>query len=68
MTLSKSIRVRFPVETGRLQIRGDFFNTWNHTQWGPAVNSTLQSGNVNAGRISSTRPPRHIQLSLKWAF
>jgi hypothetical protein len=51
-----------------LQFRADFFNAWNHTQWGPAVNSTLQSGNVNAGRINGTRPARQVQLSMKYSF
>jgi hypothetical protein len=68
ISFSKSTPLRFPREGGRVQLRADLFNAWNHTQWGPAQNSTLQSGNVNAGRISATRPSRQIQLSLKYMF
>jgi hypothetical protein len=68
MALLKSTRVHFPAETGRIDFRMDLFNVWNHTQWGPASSSTLQSGNVNSGRITSSRPPRQIQFSLTYAF
>jgi len=46
-----------------LQFRGEFFNAWNHTQFG-GPNSTLNSGIF--GQITSVLiPPREIQLALK---
>jgi len=68
VSLSKNFKFRFPAEGSRLQFRGDLFNIWNHTQWGPPVSTVLQSGNVNAGQISSTRPARQVQMSLKYTF
>ena len=56
-----------PIERGQLRFRADLFNAFNHTQWGPATATTLIS-NVNAGRISSTRPPRQVQFSLTYKF
>jgi hypothetical protein len=68
LSVQKNITVKFPNENARIMFRTDFFNAFNHTQWGNASNSTLQSGNVNAGRISSTRAPRQIQFSLTFLF
>jgi hypothetical protein len=68
VSFSKNIRMKFPAEGSRLVFRGDLFNIWNHTQWGPAQNTVLQTGNVNSGQISSTRPPRQVQMSLKFIF
>ncbi|MCL4853629.1 MAG: hypothetical protein KJZ78_19920, partial [Bryobacteraceae bacterium] len=67
-SLEKTTKTGFPAETGALVFRMDIFNAFNHTQWGPASNSTVQSGNVNSGRIGSTRPPRQIQFSLAFQF
>ena len=61
---STSIR---PFESGQLKFRAELFNAFNHTQWGPATSTTLIA-NVNAGRISSTRPPRQVQFSLTYMF
>ena len=68
LSAQKRFLVKFPNETANLEFRADFFNAFNHTQWGPASNSTIQSGNVNSGRITSTRAPRQIQFSLTYAF
>jgi hypothetical protein len=68
LSVHKSFPIKFPNETARLTFRTDFFNAFNHTQWGPASNSTLQSGNVDSGRINSTRAPRQIQFSLTYLF
>lgn len=67
ISLQKSILTKLPRETGRIDFRADFFNAWNHTQWGPANANTLVSS-PTAGQISSTRPPRQIQLSLRYLF
>jgi hypothetical protein len=45
------------------QIRGEFFNTFNHTQF------NNPSGNFNSdtfGVVTSARPPRIGQLSAKF--
>jgi hypothetical protein len=68
LSMHKSIPVKFPSEASRITFRADFFNAFNHTQWGNAANSTLQSGNVNSARITSTRAPRQIQFSLTFLF
>lgn len=68
MAFAKATPVGGLSESARVEFRADLFNVFNHTQWGPASASTLQSGNVNSGRITSTRPPRQVQLSLSYIF
>jgi hypothetical protein len=47
----------------RLQLRTEMFNAWNHTQFEqPDANA---GDGANFGRISATRPPRLIQVSVK---
>lgn len=67
LAFARSIPTRFPRESGRIDVRVELFNAFNHTQWGPATATTVEQ-NVNSGRITSTRPPRQIQLSLTYAF
>jgi len=50
-------------EANRLQFRAEMYNTWNHTQF-QQPNGDSGAG-ANFGRISATRPPRLIQLSIK---
>ncbi len=47
----------------KLQLRGEFFNAWNHAQFGQP-NGNAGAG-PNFGRISSTGPPRLIQVAAK---
>ena len=50
-------------ESVRLQLRAEMFNAWNHTQFQqPDANA---GDGANFGRISATRPPRLIQVSVK---
>jgi hypothetical protein len=67
LAFARNIRIPKPFEGGQLKFRAELFNAFNHTQWGPATATTLIS-NVNAGRITSTRPPRQVQLSLTYIF
>lgn len=66
-SFAKSIPTKLPRDSGRINFRADLFNAFNHTQLGAATATTVQQ-NVNAGRITSTRPPRQIQLSLTYLF
>ncbi|HUO29608.1 MAG TPA: carboxypeptidase regulatory-like domain-containing protein [Bryobacteraceae bacterium] len=64
LALSKS----FPwgsVETRRLQVRGEFFNTLNHTNLGVPVNSIDSPA---FGTITSAGPGREIQLGARLEF
>jgi hypothetical protein len=47
----------------RLQLRTEMFNSWNHAQF-DQPNGNAGAG-VNFGRITSTLPPRLIQLAVK---
>jgi hypothetical protein len=64
LALSKS----FPwgkVETRRLQIRSEFFNTLNHTNLGVPVNSIDSPA---LGTITSALPGREVQLGARLEF
>ena len=64
LALAKS----FPIarsETNQVQFRADFFNAFNHTQWG-FVDNALNSATV--GQVLGTHPARQIQFSLKYLF
>ncbi len=52
-------------ERHRLQLRGEFFNTWNHVNFG------LPTANVNSpayGTIGSAGSSREIQFGIKYLF
>src|SRR5262249_40787757 len=52
-------------EKTTLQFRAEFFNTWNHPQFGiPVFDPTSQA----FGRITSVRSAREIQFALKLLF
>jgi len=65
MTLSKSIPMKVPNETGRLDVRLEAFNVFNQTQWALA-NQQMTSSSF--GRIGSTRPARQLQIALRFIF
>jgi hypothetical protein len=52
-------------ESTRLQLRGEFFNLFNRTNF-QAANSDITSGNF--GVISSTFPARQVQVAVKVTF
>ena len=66
MGINKNFAIPKIGEAGRLQIRAEFFNIWNHTQFsgiGTVVNQPATFGIVN-----STLPPRILQLAAKLYF
>ena len=62
MTLMKNIRFG---ETTRLQLRGEAFNVFNHTNF-RLIDTGLTS--TTFGRVTATRDPRVIQLGVKFYF
>jgi hypothetical protein len=65
--LAKSFRM--PWEGHQLFLRADFFNAFNHVQYGFPV--SLDVTNVNFGRITGTATqyaPRNIQVSLRYNY
>jgi hypothetical protein len=61
---------RIPIrESQTFEFRAQFLNAFNHTQFDAIGSSGLASiGSPNFGRISSTLPPRIIQLSARYTF
>jgi len=65
--LSKSMSL---TENHRLQFRGDFFNLFNHPNFDvPAhVLGSSNFGKVLSANAYQTKPPRQIQLSVRYSF
>ena len=61
-TLMKNIRFG---ETTRLQLRGEAFNVFNHTNFGTIITNVTAA---NYGAVTTTRDPRVIQLAAKFYF
>jgi hypothetical protein len=58
-----------PWENQRFMVRADFFNAFNHVQYGFPVSLDVTS--VNFGRITGTATqyaPRNIQISLRYQY
>jgi hypothetical protein len=74
MSLFKNTKITERITT---QLRFEFFNVWNHTQWS-GVNTSISAGNPNtpitaatrgtSGQVNSTRDPRSLQMALKLYF
>jgi hypothetical protein len=72
-TVDFSLIKRFSVtENNRLEFRAEFFNLFNHTNFGfPLMVPFTSQGRVDgaAGQIVATRTPaRQIQFGLKYTF
>jgi hypothetical protein len=65
ISVGKTFSIPFPGEAARAQIRGDFFNAFNHTQWGPPDEYLPDT---TYGQINTTRDPRIVQVSLRVSF
>jgi hypothetical protein len=57
-------RFRLPREGMNLLFQTDFFNAFNHANWG----NPGTSANGGLGIINSAAPPRQLQFGLKFAF
>jgi hypothetical protein len=71
--ISVSKRIPLAGEQRYFQLRAEFYNTWNHTQFssydtGARFNPQGQQINANFGALNGTRDPRKIQLSLRLMF
>jgi len=61
-----SVMRNFPIrERLNLQFRSEFYNLFNHPQYG---NPNTTIGNINYGRISSARDPRVIEFAMRLFF
>jgi hypothetical protein len=72
MSLAKTSRI---TERLGLQLRFEFFNAWNHAQWGQFSDSyndvTYGSpgyGSSTFGYVTSARAPRNFQIGMKLLF
>ena len=70
VSLSKNLNLN--EEGMRIQIRVDLFNAFNHTNFG-GIDTNTRGGGSDAirggfGRITSTRPGRETQLSIRFDF
>ena len=71
MSLSK--RIPWKGEERYFQLRGEFYNAWNHTEFSGydtsfRFNPQGQQISANVGAYNGTRDPRKIQLSLRLMF
>jgi hypothetical protein len=61
-----SLFKEFPIlEAGKLQFRSEFFNLFNHPNFGNPSNSI---GNGNIGQLTSAGDGRIAQFALKYLF
>jgi hypothetical protein len=71
--MSVSKRIPWKGEERYFQLRGEFYNAWNHTEFngydtGARFDPTGKQINANFGAFTGTRDPRKIQLSLRLMF
>ncbi len=66
MGINKNFAIPKIGEAGRLQIRAEFFNVWNHTQFSAIGTSVNQPASF--GIVTSTLNPRILQLAGKLYF
>ena len=62
LTLSKTVQIS---ERVGLQVRGEFFNAFNHPQWRGVA---LGFNNNAFGRVTSAHDPRIMQIGMKFTF
>jgi outer membrane receptor protein involved in Fe transport len=62
LAIAKKFKIR---ELATLELRGDAFNVFNHTQFG---NPDTSISDLTFGQISTTAPPRILQVALHLSF
>jgi hypothetical protein len=73
MALFKNIPLGRGAGGPQLQFRWEAYNVFNHTQYAPVdttarFNPAGQQVNTTFGRVTATRPPRQMQMSLRVQF
>jgi len=73
MTLFKNIPLGRGDNAPKLQFRWEAYNVFNHTQYSgldttARFNPAGQQVNATFGQVTSTRPPRQMQGSLRFQF
>jgi hypothetical protein len=70
LDVSLSRTIQFRSESHRLQIRGEFFNVTNHPNWDIPDHSfgSPTFGQVLSANAYGNKPPRQIQVGLKYIF
>ncbi|MBE0658217.1 MAG: TonB-dependent receptor [Bryobacteraceae bacterium] len=71
--MSFSKRIPLASEERYFQVRGEFYNIWNHTQFSgynttARFNPAGQQINAAFGQLNGTRNARQVQLSLRFMF
>ncbi len=71
--MSFSKRIPLKSEQRYFQLRGEFYNIWNHSQFNgydttARFNPAGQQINANFGATTGTRDPRKVQLSLRFMW
>ena len=68
LSLSKTAQVHWPMEGANVNLRADFFNAFNHPNFGNP-NTTYSPTSTAFGYISTmTTNPRVIQFALRYSF
>ena len=66
LSIMKRFSVRWPRESAQLEFRSEFFNAFNHPQFG---DPDLEFTSPSFGQISTTVVnPRVVQFALKYTF
>jgi len=55
-------------ERQEVRFTADFFNVWNHANFGNPAVTDIEAGSSFGKIVNSTGTPRLIQFSLRWAF
>jgi hypothetical protein len=68
LSLSKSVKVRWPSEGASVQFRADFFNALNHPNFAAPDNAYTTTPSAFGTITAMSTNPRVIQLALRFAF
>jgi hypothetical protein len=65
LATAKRFKVPRLGESHFVELRGDYLNAWNHTQFSSSDKSLTS---VSYGRVNVVRPARQIQFALRYIF